>query len=58
MNTFFFFSLVGLTCGGRPVRLHAADFVGCGHHVVHQVLLLWESQYLATHLIGSGARIF
>ena len=25
---------------------------------MHQVLLLWESQYLATHLIGSGARIF
>ena len=55
---FFFFSLVGLICSGRPVHWHAADPVWCGHHVVHQVLLLWESQYLATNLIGSGARIF
>ena len=57
-NVFFFPSLVGLICGGRPVHWYAADSVGCGHHLVHQVLLLWESQYLATHLIGSGARIF
>ena len=55
---FFFSSLVGLICSGRPVHWHAADSVWCGHHVVHQVLLLWESQYLATNLIGSGARIF
>ena len=58
MVFFFFFSLVGLICSGRPVHWHAADPVWCGHHVVHQVLLLWESQYLATNLIGSGARIF
>ena len=55
MNKVFFFSLVGLTCGDRPVYGHATDSVGCGHHVV---LLLLESQYLATHLIQSGARIF
>ena len=58
MHRVFSFSLVGLICGGRPVHWHAADSVGCGHHVVHQVLLLWESQYLATYLIGSGPRIF
>ena len=53
----FFFSLVGLICGGRPVHWHAADSVGCGQHVAHQVLRLWESKYLATYLIGSSARI-
>ena len=40
MHRVFSFSLVGLICGGRPVHRHAADSVGCGHHVVHQVLLL------------------
>ena len=36
----FFFSLAGLICGGRPVHSDAADSVGFGYHVVHQVLLL------------------